>query len=72
MKRTQITVTALLTSLMPTASVMAHSEITDQSGILALAHDLVHALQAAPMLSVTILAVLATVYVAFRINKRES
>ena len=66
MKRTHITVTALLASLMPAASVMAHSEVTGSSGILAAAHDLVHALPA-----VLVAAVIA-LFVAFRINKRES
>ncbi len=72
MKQAQIKAAALLAVLAPASSVMAHSEITGQSGIMAAVHDLVHALQASPGLPFAILAVVVALFVISRINKRES
>ena len=41
MKQNRITVAAMLASLLPTASAMAHSEVTAESGILAAVHHMV-------------------------------
>jgi hypothetical protein len=72
MKHKRISAAALLASLMPTASVMAHAEAAAESGILAIAHHLAHALQAIPLLPAIVAAVVAAVLAILRINKRES
>ena len=72
MKQNRITVAAMLVSLLPTASVMAHSEVTAESGILATVHHLVHALQANPLLPAIIAGVVIAVFAISRIIKRES
>ena len=72
MKRSRITVAALLASLLPTASVMAHSEVTAESGILASVHHLLHALQANPLLPVIVAGVVIAVFALTRPSKRES
>jgi H+/gluconate symporter-like permease len=72
MKQNRITVAAMLASLLPTASAMAHSEVTAESGILAAVHHLVHALQANPLLPAIIAGVVIAVFAISRINKRES
>ena len=72
MKQTQIRTAALLAVLAPASSVMAHAEITGQSGIMSAVHDLVHALQASPGLGVAVLAVIVALFIISRINKRES
>ena len=72
MKRSRITVAVLLASLLPSASVMAHSEVTAESGILASVHHLLHALQANPLLPAIIAGVVIAVFAISRFNKRES
>jgi len=67
MKHKRIAAAAMLTLLLPTAQVMAHAEAAAESGILALAHHLVHALQATLLLP----ALIAGAVIA-RTNKRES
>ena len=72
MKRTHITAAALLTSLVPAASVMAHSEAVGQTGVIDVAHKIAHALPTTTWLPATLLlVVLAAIFIA-RINKRES
>jgi hypothetical protein len=72
MQHKRISATALLASLMPTASLMAHAEAAAESGILAIAHHLAHALQAIPLLPAIVAAVVAAALAILRINKRES
>ena len=72
MKHKRISAAALLASMMPTASVLAHAEATAESGILAIAHHLVHALQAIPLLAAIVAAVVAATLAFLRINNRES
>ena len=72
MKQNRIAVVAMLASLLPTASALAHSEVAAESGILAVAHDLVHALQANPLLPAIIAGVVIAALAISRINKRES
>jgi len=53
-------------------SVLAHAEAAAESGILAIAHHLAHALQAIPLLPAIVAAVVAAALAILRINKRES
>jgi hypothetical protein len=72
MKHKRISAAALLASLMPTTSVMAHAEAATESGILAIAHYLAHAIQAIPLLPALVAAAVAAALAILRINKRES
>jgi hypothetical protein len=72
MKHKRTAAAAMLTLLLPAAPVMAHAEATAGSGILALAHQLVHILQASPLLQALIASAVIAAFAIFRINKRES
>jgi hypothetical protein len=72
MKHKRISAAALLASMMPAASVLAHAEAAAESGILAIAHHLAHAVQAIPLLPAFIAAAVAVLLTILRINKRES
>jgi len=72
MKHKRIAAAAILALLLPTAPLMAHAEVAAESGILALVHDLVHALQASPLLASLIAGVVIAALAIFRTNKRES
>ena len=72
MKHKRISAAALLASLMPTASLLAHAEAAAESGILAIAHHLAHALQAIPFLPALVAVAVITALAILRINKRES
>ena len=72
MKHKRIAATAMLTLLSPVAPVMAHAEAAAETGILALAHHLVHALQVNPLLQALIASAVIAAFAIFRTNKRES
>ena len=72
MKHKRTAAAAMLTLLLPTAPVMAHAEAAAESGILALAHHLVHTLQASPLLPALITGAVIAAFVIFRTNRRES
>ena len=72
MKHKRIAAAAMLTLLLPAAPLMAHAEAAAESGILALVHDLVHALQASPLLAALIAGVVIAALAFSRTNKRES
>jgi hypothetical protein len=72
MKQTSIKATALLASLMPATSVMAHSEVNGHSGLMTAAHDLVHSLQANPWLPAILFALVFAAFFISRKSKRES
>jgi hypothetical protein len=72
MKQKRISAATLLASLMPTASVMAHAEAAAESGILAIAHHMAHALQAIPLLPAIVAAAVAAALAILWISKRES
>ena len=72
MKHKRIAAAALLTMLLSTPPVMAHAEVAAESGILTLVHDLVHALQASPLLAALIAGVVIAALAFSRANKRES
>ena len=72
MKHKRTAAAAMLTLLLPAAPLMAHAEAAAESGILALVHDLVHALQASPQLVALIAGVVIAAFAIFRTNKRES
>jgi hypothetical protein len=72
MKHKRIAAAALLTLLLPAAPLMAHAEVAAESGILALVHHLVHALQATLLLPALIAGAVIAAFAIFRTNKRES
>jgi hypothetical protein len=53
-------------------SVMAHAEAAAESGILAIAHHMAHALQAIPLLPAMVAAAVAAALAFLWMNKRES
>jgi len=72
MKRSLMKATTLIASMIPAASVMAHAEVSGQNALQTAAHNLVHVLQAHPLLPFAAgVAVLAVSLIA-RMIRRES